>query len=85
MLTQKLIQKGLINKYQKDTSKKEIYFELTHKGEQIFQKHEQLHEEFLRRDREVLELLPDEVADEVMKFTNAYNEHLNRIMVEMKQ
>src|SRR5690348_860834 len=52
-LTKKLINKGLIESYQKPDNKKEIYFRLTGQGKVIYKIHEDLHKEFQERDKAV--------------------------------
>ena len=84
-LTQKLVKKNLIQSYRRHTNKKEIYFELTEEGKKVFAIHEELHAEFFRRDKEVLEKLPDDVAEAVIKFADEYNAHLDRIIAETGQ
>ena len=39
-MTKKLIQKGLVESYQKSENKKEIYFKLTEQGKEIYKIHE---------------------------------------------
>ena len=43
--TNKLCQKGLIYKYNKSNNRKEIYYHLTEKGKQLYQAHQDFHEE----------------------------------------
>ena len=54
-ITKKLIKKGLIESYQKQNNKKEIYFRLTEQGKVINHVHEELHKEFQERDKAVFE------------------------------
>ncbi|TKI89432.1 MarR family transcriptional regulator, partial [Bacillus cereus] len=54
-MTKKLIQKGLVESYQKLENKKEIYFKLTEQGKEIYKIHENLHKEFQERDKGVFE------------------------------
>lgn len=76
-LTKKLMEKGLIESYQKAANKKEIYFRLTPKGEEIFDIHETLHQEFQARDQAVFEQVTDEQFDGVLRFLEKYNHHLD--------
>jgi DNA-binding MarR family transcriptional regulator len=81
-LTQKLINKGLIESYQKSDNKKEIYFKLTEQGKVVYQIHEELHQEFQERDKAVFEQVTAEQFDSMLKFINTYSKHLD---AEMKK
>jgi DNA-binding MarR family transcriptional regulator len=76
-LTKKLIEKGLIESYQKSDNKKEIYFRLTEQGRVIYQIHEDLHNEFHERDKAVFEQVTDEQFDSMLHFVDKYNRHLD--------
>lgn len=76
-LTKKLIQKGLIESYQKSDNKKEIYFRLTEQGKAIYQIHEDLHNEFQERDKAVFEQVTEEQFDNMLHFVDKYNRHLD--------
>ena len=54
-ITKKLIQKGIIESYQKPDNKKEIYFRLTSQGKVIYKIHEELHKEFQERNKTVFD------------------------------
>ncbi|MBB3126919.1 DNA-binding MarR family transcriptional regulator [Paenibacillus rhizosphaerae] len=76
-LTKKLMEKGLIESYQKPDNKKEIYFKLTKQGEDIYNIHEKLHQEFQERDQAVFEQVTEEQFDSMLRFIEAYRRHLN--------
>ena len=76
-LTKKLIEKGYIKNYQKTENKKEIYFKLTKKGEQIYQTHKELHKEFSNRDKPVFKQITEEQFNNMLKFVENYNKHLD--------
>lgn len=77
-VTKKLIKKGYIKSYQKPENKKEIYFKLTGEGKEIYKIHEKLHKEFLERDKEVFEKVTEKQFEDMIKFVERYNEHLDR-------
>lgn len=77
-LTKKLMTKELIECYQKQDNKKEIYFRLTLKGQEVFQIHEELHQEFLDRDKAVFEQVTDEQLDIILHFLERYSNHLDK-------
>ncbi|OMD97348.1 MarR family transcriptional regulator [Paenibacillus odorifer] len=76
-LTKKLIQKGLIESYQKSDNKKEIYFKLTEQGKVIYKIHEDLHKEFQERDKAVFEQVTEEQFDSMLSFVEKYSRHLD--------
>ena len=76
-LTKKLMEKGLIESYQREDNKKEIYFTLTKKGQEAFDIHERLHEQFSQRDKAVFENVSDEQFCDMLELIKKYDEHLN--------
>lgn len=77
-MTKKLMEKGLIESYQKPDNKKEIYFKLTEKGKEIEHIHERLHREFQERDAAVFEHITDEQYDSMLAFIHHYSQHLDQ-------
>jgi len=76
-MTKKLIEKGIIESYQKPDNKKEIYFRLTEEGKRIYKVHEKLHKEFQERDKVVFEHITEEQFDSMLKFMEKYSSHLD--------
>ncbi|WP_160680376.1 MarR family transcriptional regulator [Clostridium sp. C8-1-8] len=76
-LTKKLINKGLIESYQKADNKKEIYFRLTDQGQKVYEIHEGLHQEFQQRDKIIFEDVTEEQFDGMLKFIEKYSKHLD--------
>ncbi|OME86019.1 MULTISPECIES: MarR family transcriptional regulator [Paenibacillus] len=76
-LTKKLIDKGLIESYQKPDNKKEMYFILTEQGKVIYHIHEELHKEFQVRDKAVFEQVTEEQFDSMLNFIEMYSRHLD--------
>ena len=76
-ITKKLMQKGMIESYQKPDNKKEIYFRLTPQGESIYQIHAKLHMEFNARDKAVFEQMTDEESAVILDFLGNYSRHLD--------
>ncbi|MDA8425566.1 MAG: MarR family transcriptional regulator [Treponema sp.] len=76
-LTKRLMEKGVIESYQKPDNKKEIYFRLTAQGKAIFKVHEALHREFQRRDKAVFAQVTEEQYDIVLGFVETYSRHLD--------
>ena len=76
-MTKKLIEKGIIESYQKPDNKKEIYFRLTEKGQKIHKVHEDLHKEFQDRDKVVFNQVTEEQFDSMLNFMEKYSNHLD--------
>ncbi|OUB33046.1 MarR family transcriptional regulator [Bacillus thuringiensis serovar yunnanensis] len=76
-MTKKLIQKGLVESYQKSENKKEIYFRLTEQGKEIYKIHENLHKEFQERDKAVFEQVTEEEFNSIISFVENYSRHLD--------
>lgn len=87
-ITKKLIEKGLIESYQKPENKKEIYFRLTEQGKAIHKVHEELHKEFQERDKAVFEQVTEEQFEDMLSFMKKYSRHLDaeikKLGVDMK-
>lgn len=81
-MTKKLIEKGLIESYQKSDNKKEVYFKLTEQGKVIYKIHDDLHKEFQERDKAVFEQITEQQYDSMISFVEKYNTHLD---AEMKK
>ncbi|MGG2060634.1 MarR family transcriptional regulator [Priestia megaterium] len=78
-LTKKLIAKNMIESYQSVENKKEIYFRLTTNGQKINDVHQELHQSFLERDKEVFKYMTDEEFDTIFRFIGRYGHHLKNI------
>lgn len=76
-MTKKLIEKGVIESYQKPENKKEIYYKLTEQGKAVYNIHEELHKEFQERDKPVFEQVTDEQFDGMLSFVEKYSRHLD--------
>ncbi|MBU4438034.1 MAG: MarR family transcriptional regulator [Firmicutes bacterium] len=76
-LTKKMIEKGIIESYQKPDNKKEIYFRLTEQGNAINKIHEDLHEAFQERDKAVFEDITEAQFDSMLSFMEKYRRHLD--------
>lgn len=76
-LTKKLMEKGLIECYQKSENKKEIYFRLTEQGKEIYNIHEDLHQEFQERDKDIFEQVTEEQFESMRSFMKKYSQHLD--------
>ncbi|WP_138495151.1 MarR family winged helix-turn-helix transcriptional regulator [Paenibacillus pinistramenti] len=76
-IMKKLLEKGIIESYQKPDNKKEIYFRLTEQGNAIFKIHEDLHNEFQERDQAVFAQITDRQFEAMLGFIENYSRHLD--------
>ncbi len=76
-MTKKLIERGVIESYQKPENKKEVYYRLTDQGKAIYNIHEKLHQEFQERDKSVFEQVTDEQFGSMLGFIEKYSKHLD--------
>lgn len=75
-ITKKLIAKGDICSYQRETNKKEIYFSLTNRGEKVFEAHEESHQIWLKQDIKFLERVSRVDKEVVRDFLKGFIEYL---------
>ncbi|MDG0810650.1 MarR family transcriptional regulator [Cohnella rhizosphaerae] len=75
-IAKKLMEKGLIESYQRPENKKEIYFKLTEQGEAVSRIHEELHNAFRERDKAVFEQVTEAQYDSMLRFVERYSSHL---------
>ena len=75
-LIKKLINKKVVCSYQLDTNKKEIYYQLTALGRDIFDAHEQIHQKWSAKDLEFLQQFDANQVTFVMTFIQKYSQYL---------
>lgn len=75
-LLNKLLLKGYLTKYKKDNNKKEIYFELTKLGKEIYDKHKIAHKKWEERELEFLDSIDKKDKEVVYVFLNRLNDYL---------
>lgn len=77
-VTKKLLKKGLIESFKSPDNKKEIYFRLTQAGSEINNRHEAMHQKFLKEDEIVFEDLSEKESQIILNFLEKYNNHLDK-------
>ncbi len=78
-VSQKLIKKKLIEKYKKETNKKEVYFKLTESGKVAYKNHKLFHKQLDDKIIEYLKGLSREQLDIILGFVAIAEEHLPRL------
>jgi DNA-binding MarR family transcriptional regulator len=79
-VSSKLEKKGLINKYQYEDNKKEIYYELTELGKIAYQGHIDYHEHNHQQIFERFENYSDEQKEIVNNFLGEYIDYLKEVV-----
>ncbi|MCD8887110.1 MarR family transcriptional regulator [Staphylococcus epidermidis] len=64
----KILSKGLVVEIQNDSNKREIYYDLTKKGEAFSFIHDELHEKAVKKYEEVLKVFDDKELEIIMEF-----------------
>lgn len=77
-ITNKLIQKGLVEKYKKNNNNKEVYIRLTDLGEIANQGHDAFHEEMRKNLKEYLNELQENQIEAIVKLFDTVIENLPR-------
>ncbi|MEG6511067.1 MarR family transcriptional regulator [Desulforamulus ruminis] len=77
-LTKKLLQKGVIEKYQKPENKKEIYFKLNDQGKEICLKHHHEHQKLEEGFKKLLARYEDQ--ETLLLFLTDLNEAFKEMM-----
>lgn len=78
-VAQKLIQKKLVEKYKKETNKREVYFKLTEEGRIAYEKHKAFHKVLDDRLIEYLQGLSQEQVEGILGLVTITDENLPRI------
>ena len=84
-MTKKLLSKGLIEKYSRETNKNEIYFRLTEQGEVLFEEHDKRHRLWERRDMEFLSRYSKEDVETVYRFMKKFNDYLEQQIEDLAE
>jgi DNA-binding MarR family transcriptional regulator len=77
-LTQKLLKKDAIIRYQSLENKKEILFALTEEGQSVYDTHRDLHQVFRERDQPIFATMDAEQKAELLHFLALYSDHLDQ-------
>ncbi|GMQ59838.1 MarR family transcriptional regulator [Vallitalea sediminicola] len=79
-VSEKLIKKQLVQKYKRDTNKKEVFFKLTDQGKIAYKNHKLFHEQLNDMVIEYLKGLSDEQVEGILGLIGICEEHLPRIL-----
>ncbi|WP_430609101.1 MarR family winged helix-turn-helix transcriptional regulator [Enterococcus sp. DIV0876] len=76
-LTQKLLKKQAITRYQSPENKKEILFSLTDIGQSVYKTHLDLHQMFRERDQPIFSMMDAQQKADLLHFLARYSQHLD--------
>lgn len=82
-ITKKLLLRNYISKYQKPENKKEIYFQLTPEGKEVFHIHEKLHKEWEDNKIKILSNYNLTELNTILNFLQDINEELDEKINEV--
>ncbi|HCE12623.1 MAG TPA: MarR family transcriptional regulator [Enterococcus sp.] len=77
-LTQKLLKKAAITRYQSPENKKEILFALTEEGQSVYEIHRDLHQVFRERDQPIFATMDAQQKTALLDFLARYSDHLDQ-------
>ena len=81
----KLMDAGFITSYQKDGNTKNIYYRLTGKGQEIYEKHAEAHRAWLSRDWKFMKNFSEEQLQQVTDFMEQYIKHIDEKIKESEE
>ncbi len=84
-MTKKLLAKHLIEKYNLETNRKEVYFKLTDEGKTLFDEHAKRHSLWEKRDTEFLNRYSKEEVDVLLLFMREFNVYLQEKIEEFSE
>ncbi len=76
-LTKKLISSKDIEPYQIGNNKKEVYFRLTDKGNDLYLRHNELHDLWKERETKIINMVTEDETKVIINFLNKLNEHID--------
>jgi len=83
-IVKKLLDNRDIESYQLECNKKEIYYKLTPRGQELFDEHFKIHSSGRERDKIFFEELDDDDSQIVSKFLSEYNKYLEIQIEKLK-
>lgn len=78
----KLKDKGAVETYQKKDNKKEIYYNLTDYGQEIYNSHKKAHMDWEKREKEFFKEIKLNELEIVDEFLIKYNTYLDKLIKE---
>ena len=77
-IVKRLIRNNHIESYKIKSNKKEIYFKLTSRGQQIFTEHDKMHSKVYKIDSEFLNQIDEKLLESFNQVLTDYNEFLSK-------
>ncbi|MBU2701360.1 DNA-binding MarR family transcriptional regulator [Sporomusaceae bacterium BoRhaA] len=81
-ISQKLLNKGLIESYQRPENNKEIYYRLTNDGQHVYNEHKKCHSKAKQEKLSILSAYSDKEQVTILRFLNDINHMLDSKMSE---
>lgn len=83
-ICKRIINKGLVESYQRSDNHKEIYYRLTESGQRIYNGHEKCHHQARQEELSLMNTFSEYEQSIIFRFLNGINYLHNRQMVEEK-
>lgn len=84
-ITKKLLANDLIEIYQHDNNKKEIYFKLTVAGKQLYLDHHIRHQKYMQRDQQFFAQQDEQELTIVKEFLKEFNLYLSNQIEQLSK
>lgn len=84
-ITKKLLANDLIEIYQHDNNKKEIYFKLTGSGKQLYLDHHIRHQKYMQRDQQFFAQQDEQELTIVKEFLKEFNLYLSNQIEQLSK
>ncbi|MGN9164854.1 MarR family transcriptional regulator [Tissierellaceae bacterium HCP3S3_D8] len=82
-ITKKLLSEGLIKQYKKSDNKKEVFFELTDRGWEIYHAHRKLHDISEEEYMNIFKKFNDNEVEIIISFLKEMNNHFKEQIEEI--
>lgn len=79
----KLVKNGELVSYQSDMNRKEKYYALTEKGQEVFQAHLERHKKTKEREQQFFQNISEAEVKTILHFLESYAEFLNQSIEEL--
>lgn len=84
-MIKKLIKKGTIETYSAENNKKEIYYRLTPKGQEVFLAHEKIHNDWCLKESSFFDNFTETELHSAINILEKYNNHIKQRLKDINE